>query len=535
MIQVTIYDQSGSPALAATLHRAGWSYEGGPAGYWLDEDGTLQILPSVYDGDAVGGILLSRIVIRADYAMTPPPRDGWALSDNGQTLTIGGGGECLPAQSCYTIRTRWSPNRMVPGAFEMHGIPLPLAYVNADADQKFLTALRTGQPELYSGGVLPWLLTAGYGKLHRPAGKNNYDAAYGGGWGLEPVSGYARSPVDVLRADVSCERQRVWCVSAASGEPVANPTLPDGGYAMTRGWQRPAVLGRFCKPLDPSNPYDARVVPVLWNSGTCPYLYQMCGVGDFLYNGHERHDQQHLIRAICKAKAGWLIWKSKACKRFLDMVAQECLWAMPSPPEVQAGNGSAAMGRAYAWMLDALIAAGRPEAKAFVEAAVKAQMPNGQCMRVPYPTNWVPDPHTVSPDVPDPFPQNVDVAKPNEGFYLGHGFLIGAHPRNARLLLEKSLAFAGVVPRDFGVGVRGGTAFKTLDARHNPSNYDHCLGIGDGAWAFGKEWVEPFAFRLATPSQGIPANWDDARAKLKQEEIGRSQTVAYMAFAEMVS
>lgn len=533
-MRISIFDQSNSLALSADLVRQ-WTYNGGPVGYQLDEDGAVQIINGVVDGDGVGTVFASKIVVECDYPITLPcARDGWHV--DGGRLTIGGGGECLPPQSCLTIRTRGIPHR--PGPFEMHGVTLPHAYTDRtpDIETKFRAALASGGAEQYSGGILPTLFETGFG-LWRPEGRALPDSAYGGGYSIEPISGYERSAIlAIMRNDAVMERHRIFAVNAVDGLPVAHPTLPEGGYSLARGWAKSTVLPRFCKPLN-SDPYDARRVPVSWNAGTCSYLARLCGIGDAYYSGTSPHDHEHTIRALRHAKAASMIWHDAPATRFLAMIAQEILWAWPNAPHVTIGQGSSMMGRAYAWSLDALLAAGRPEAKAFVEAAVAAQMSNGQTMRMSHGYYFpVPSPWAVSPDVPNPFPITTDVASAKECFYMAHSLSIGRHPRNAKLMLQKALdvgvAQGGVVPRDFGVGTTGGAAFPDLDGRSHPQNYDHWLGIGKGAWDYGQSWIQHYGLLLGTPTQGRASSIADLKVKLQNEQTGRSQCVAALAALE---
>lgn len=532
MIRIKLYSQSGSLMQSWNIDKL-WTYSGGAVGIDSDRAGNVMLINGVYDGDVVGHLYCSRIEVETDYPITCPLRPGWNVSGN--RLTIGDNGpHMIPAQSCLTIRTRWDPGSMVaPARWEMHGIALPTTYVNQSVTDAFIEALRTGAVQPYGGAqgrILPDLRETGCG-FWRPPFLGGTDDQNGGGYGIEPISGYLRTPWDVIRADLVGERQRVWAVRASDGKPVEAPQVDAGGYHLTRGWKKASKLPRFVVDVGGDERRSKHA-----NAGSCPYEARLTGL-DF-YSGFVEHNGEHMIRATRFQKAAAMLWGDGPAKKRLAMYAQECLWAYPFAPAVTAGQGGV-MGREYAWVIDCLIAAGRKEAAPLVEAASIAQMANGQCMRRSYGSyNPVPDPWTPSPDVPNPFPASTDVASAKEGNYLAHSFILGAHPRNARKLLEKAFDDAvanhnGVPPRDYGVGTKGGLAFEELDGRSNPSNFDHWIGLGAGAWAYGRAFLEKYGTKLPTPTQGLATSMQDLKTKLAAEESGRSQCVAAMSALEI--
>jgi hypothetical protein len=529
MMRLKLFSQSGSVLFAWNVEKL-WTYEGSPIGIDADRAGNVMLVNGVYDGDGVGNVYLSKLEIECDYPITCPPRAGWFVQGN--KLTIGSGLEMLPTGSALTIRTRWNPEEIkAPERWEMHGCGLPLSFVRDDTEWKFLEALRTGAPEQYSGGVLPTLMETGCG-MWRPAGRASSDSNYGGGWRVEPVSGFERSPVlAMIRDDCVAERQRVWCVHARTGEPVTNPETY-GRYALTRGWTRDVKL-----PFNTTPTTGNLVVPKSFNEGSCPYEARLTARTD-IYSQFQETDGQHGIRRTSSAKAAALLWNDGPAKRRLAMYAAESLYAYQGPISARAHNGSSGIAREYAWVVDTLRAVRHPRTPEFENAMIASQMPTGQCMReASDKQNWIPSPYVTSPDVPNPYPLTTDTMQVFEGWYHAHNFFVGGHPRNARLLVETAfneaaLKHGGTPPRHYGVGTKGGAAFAELDGRSVPKNYDYYVALGEAMWHFGKDWAEQYVFRMPIPDQGIPTNWADARAKMLRSETARSQLVAAMGFAE---
>jgi hypothetical protein len=526
----------------------GWNHLGGSMRASL-YDGCVVIGNDVGDQGPFGIVEFDSISIDFGHGqLSIVPRKWWTV--DGSVLTIASGQrECIVPRGSLRVRYARSADwRDIFAAFAPPSawsvavgrviVPLPDdPYLRAEAldvEQKLLNALASGDKQSYAvDGALPDLLEPGVG-IWRPAGKALPDQTYGGGWGLEPISGWERSALlAVLRHDLAMERHAVGWYSS-TGEIL--PTLPtdSGYYALARGWAASTVPSACSEPVSPGNPYDARRQPNGWAATTCSYAARLTGMS--FYDGFPSHDGQHLVRATRHAKSAANLWGDDVARDDLAMIAADAGYAWPALPIVSAGQGCS-MGREAAWVVDSLAAGGQARrARKIADQGVKAQMPTGQIMRASYGTGWafIPGPWHASAAVPIPIPQHHDCAATMESFFWAHALVQAGHVPAAIKLAAPYIGADGIasqlryLPKFVAVADKAGSTHRTVTSWAGNNGYDKWLLVGLMCHA-DPENAETYlesALDLPTPSSGYANTLDELKHKLVRDGIGRAQTVA---------
>lgn len=535
-----------------------WVYLVGGLGVHVFADGCVRISNGVANGNGSGGVFFDRIELDYDAPPQIIERANWRV--NGNTLTLGNGGEFFPVRASIRVRMLPTYDRLKRYSTETIGgvsVPFPAAMRGLDDFRlpKMLARLKDGQIDAYGGGGDLWTGPLG---MWRPLG--NPIPNDGGAWGIElALSGWnMNSTLDLLRHDLTMERQPTDCLDSATGEPLPFATwLVDGYYGLSGGYgNRSGQLKPFCKRAHPENIYDESCVPLVYNTGASAWQTVMSGFYWSGGPGYVRHDDQHLCRAYRHARASANLWGDLCAAFDLKMIAQDCRYHFTSLPAVQAGQGSelagtrgwAECGSAMGW-------------HDFVALGATAQTSLGQIMRVPsmHWSQFIPNcglaqlhdgvmfpPMSMQHDSGQTYELAVSaVVLAEQGFwneaekamspiFEDRTITVGNRTVTIRSLVKQN---HGDVPKFVGVGDLGGSPHRAfIDWCFWGDFVSKWVGLGIVACKDPQRWC-PHMLGLNTPTGGVATTFAELKHKLVSNSQGyhdsSGYSVAVMAMAAL--
>lgn len=521
-----------------------WVMGVGPLGFRVWHDGTVDVDCGVANNGPVGAVFYQRIEV--DYSDTPRvlPRKGWRVQGNMLVLGETPGGDVLAGRQCFRIRTTNGYSaRAATDTFHIGriGIRLPVCMKGLDAwrHDRLLACLKNGTADSYGADV--W--SANLGPYH-PLGEAI--AGEGGGFGIETVSGWnGDALLDILRADLTLERNHLSCVDKDTGNPLPSSKVACPNYSGSRGWFKSGQLDAWCDLFDPTNPYDDRRKPKTWNAGSAAYFNALCGV-DF-YSDFQPANFEHLIRAMYHARAAAQIYADEPSKHTLAMIAQDTAYTNTWKDGrvnigFTAGQGSGVLGRREcAWVI---VATGSRDIAA---ACAVAAMPTGivQNCKGPW-SGWIPDPSLEQVTIPygTTTPKHWPPCKPTDGVFQLYEEVMLRHAmvqtgrtdiatKATASIYEGSPSWmktVGYLPK-FAVVSENGVPRTTLGQAVDWQDYTPFMGLGLMAHIDRARWL-PHFLDIGTPTMGKGSTLAEQKAKMIADLPGRSQLVAALSALE---
>ena len=261
----------------------------------------------------------------------------------------------------------------------------------------------------------------------------------------------------LLRAWGTMNRMAIGCLGKADGMPVPSPLWPGYGYSLSGATARSSTLPKFHEDMEGASD-PSKVQPRNWCGPTASAPYQTDLMGDRYDNGagwvtwvggYERHDGQHLIRALAPIVAASQVYGDPIATFDLRVLNAEVRRSYTDAPVGHTAYGT----REVAWAQYTCLAAGDRIGKLFARRANRMRGESGTCAIFPWiPTEWSfnPSPWHPSEAVPTPLPTSKAVAqRMEEEFQVIAGLAAGDYP-GALQYLEGIYTNPGSIVRTLG-------------------------------------------------------------------------------------